>query len=88
KRLTLDHANARRLAAGLATLPGVTVPAPPETNILIFQRAEAPAWTERLRARGVLLSAFSSDTIRAVTHLDVSATDIDQALVVMREESR
>jgi threonine aldolase len=88
KRLVEDHANAGRLAAGLATLSGVTVPAPPETNIVIFQRAGAGPWTERLRARGVLVSAFSADTIRAVTHLDVSAADIDAALAVMREESR
>ncbi len=88
KRLGEDHANARRLAAGLVTLSGVTVEALPETNITIFQRADAPAWTELLRARGVLVSAFSSDTIRAVTHLDVSASDVDQALAVMREASR
>jgi threonine aldolase len=87
KRLGEDHANARRLAEGLATLPGVKVAALPETNIAIFGRAGAPAWTERLRARGVLVSALSSDTIRAVTHLDVSTSDIDQALAVMREES-
>ena len=88
KRLAEDHANARRLAAGLVTLPGVTVEEKPETNIAIFRRADAPAWTVRLRARGVLVSAFSSDTIRAVTHLDVSTNDVDQALAVMREESR
>jgi threonine aldolase len=88
KRLCEDHANARRLAAGLATLPGVTVEEKPETNIAIFRRADAPAWTGRLRARGVLVSAFSSDTIRAVTHLDVSTNDVDQALAIMREESR
>ncbi len=88
KRLAEDHANAQRLATGLAALPGVTVPAPPETNIVIFHRADAPAWTEKLRARGVLASAFSHDTVRAVTHLDVSAAQIDQALAVMREVTR
>jgi len=88
KRLAEDHANARRLAEGLATLPGVSVAAPPQTNIAIFQRADAPGWAEQLRARGVLLSALSPDTIRAVTHLDVSARDIEQALAIMREEGR
>jgi threonine aldolase len=88
KRLAEDHANARRLADGLATLPGVTVPARPETNIVIFRRKDAPAFTERLRARGVWMSAFSHDTVRAVTHLDVSTRDVDQALAALREESK
>jgi threonine aldolase len=88
KRLADDHANAKRLAAGLAALPGIEIPAPPETNIVIFRRAGAVAWTQALRARGVLLSAFSADTVRAVTHLDVSTRDVDEALAIMREESR
>jgi threonine aldolase len=87
KRLADDHANARRLAAGLAGLPGVTV-STPETNIVIFRRAGAPELCERLRARGVWMSALSSDSVRAVTHLDVSAQDVDRALAILREEAR
>ncbi|MFI5314645.1 MAG: low-specificity L-threonine aldolase [Myxococcota bacterium] len=87
KRLAEDHANAKRLADGLRSLPGVEVPAPPESNIVIFRRADAAGWTQALRARGVLVSAFSADTVRAVTHLDVSTRDIDHALAAMREVS-
>ena len=37
ERLAEDHANARRLAEGLAELPGVELdPATVETNIVIF----------------------------------------------------
>jgi threonine aldolase len=85
KRLADDHANARRLAAGLAAIPGVGVPAPPETNLLIFRRANAAAWSAALRARGVLVNPVAPDALRAVTHLDVTAEDIDAALAVMRE---
>jgi len=87
KRLVEDHAHARALADGLARIPGVEVPAAPETNIVVFRRADAPGLCERLRARGVLLGAISHDTLRAVTHLDVSARDVERALAVLREVS-
>jgi threonine aldolase len=85
KRLADDHALARLLAAGLAQIPGVVVPAPPETNIVIFQRANAAAWSAALRARGVLVNPVASGALRAVTHLDVGATEIESALAIMRE---
>ena len=85
KRLADDHANARRLAAGLAELPGVVVPAPPESNIVMFQRANAAAFSAALRARGVLVNPVARDALRAVTHLDVGAAEIDAALAIMRE---
>ncbi|HXX48850.1 MAG TPA: beta-eliminating lyase-related protein, partial [Myxococcota bacterium] len=85
KRLLEDHANARALADGLARIPGVELPAPPETNIVVFRRADAPALSERLRAGGVLVGAIAHDALRAVTHLDVSARDVERALAVLRE---
>ena len=85
KRLADDHAHARRLASGLAALPGVSVPAQPETNIVVFRRADAAGFSAALRARGVLVNPVTRDTLRAVTHLDVGAAEIDAALAVMRE---
>ncbi len=85
KKLEVDHAHARRLAAGLAEVPGVVVPEAPESNIVIFRRAGAGAWSSALRARGVLVNPVASDALRAVTHLDVGAAEIDAALAVMRE---
>ena len=84
KRLGEDHANARRLAAGLAEIPGVAVPEPPESNIVIFRCAGAAAWSAALRARGVLVNPIASDALRAVTHLDVGSSEIDAALDVAR----
>jgi threonine aldolase len=83
KRLTDDHVNARRLAAGLAGLPGVSLdPTSIETNIVFFDVSGPPAATvvERLQARGVRMGAMGPHTIRAVTHLDVSAEQIERAL--------
>jgi threonine aldolase len=84
KRLAEDHANARRLAEGLAALPGVVLdPAAVETNIVIFQLTgalDAEAVVTALRARGVRMGALGPRTIRAVTHLDVDAGQVEQAL--------
>jgi threonine aldolase len=87
KRLADDHANARRLAAGLAELSEIELATPPETNIVIFRCRNAERLRQRLRARGVWIGLVSSDTLRAVTHLDVSRADIDLALAAFREEA-
>ena len=88
KRLHEDHANARLLADGLATLPGVKIdPERVVTNIVILDVAEtgmtADAICAQLRARGVLASGFGS-SIRMVTHYDVSRSDIEKALNELR----
>ena len=89
KRLADDHANARRLAEGLAGLPGVRLdPATVETNIVFFETTgtgTAAAAVDRMLARGVRMGALGSHTIRAVTHLDVDAAGIERALVAARE---
>ena len=84
ERLAEDHAHAKRLAARLERIPGVSInPAVVETNILFFEvhspRLSAPAFVTALRHEGVLLNAVSARTCRAVTHLDVSAQAIEQA---------
>jgi threonine aldolase len=88
KRLAEDHANARRLAEGLAQLPGVALdPTSVETNLVFFELTGpvgAGTFVDRLLARGVRMGAMGPHTIRAVTHLDVSATQIEQALDAAR----
>ncbi len=87
-RLAEDHAHARILAAALAELPGVSIdPASVETNILYFRlRGMAAAkFAEACEARGVRVLAIGVDTVRLVTHLDVSRTAVDRAITVFRE---
>ena len=83
ERLADDHAHARTLAEGLQGLPGVTVQ-PPQTNILFVDLApdRAAGVVERLRAAGVLCTGLYR--LRFVTHLDVSAADIQRALPILR----
>ena len=83
-RLADDHANARRLADGLQGLPGVSV-VRPQTNIVFVDLVpdRAIGVTERLQARGVLTSVVNK--LRLVTHLDVTASDVERAILVLRE---
>jgi threonine aldolase len=88
KRLADDHANAKRLAEGLAALPGIKLdPATVETNLVFFDLTgslDAATAVERLLAHGVRMGALGPRTIRAVTHLDVSAPGIERALDAAR----
>jgi threonine aldolase len=79
-RLAEDHEHARRLAEGLSVIPGIRIdPGQVETNIVMFDVDDAPAFVGRV-ADQVELGAFDAHRVRAVTHLDVTAADIDQAL--------
>jgi len=83
-RLADDHANARRLAEGLAGLPGVAVVAP-DTNIVFLDLAphiDGAAVVRSAAAQGVLLTG--GQRLRLVTHLDVTSAQIDQAVQVLR----
>jgi threonine aldolase len=85
-RLADDHANARRLARGLAQIPGL-VPEEPETNLVFFNTEgtglTAAQLSDRAREHGVAVSTNGKWRVRACTHLDVSAADIDTAVQVI-----
>jgi threonine aldolase len=78
-RLADDHANAERLAAGLARIDGLRVE-PPQTN-MVFVHVPAPrvgALAAHLEAAGVRV--LPGVRLRLVTHLDVDANGIDRAV--------
>ena len=85
ERLADDHRNARKLAEGLARLPGVVLdPATVQTNIVIFALspdALSPAeLVAGLAEQGVKMGAIGGRKLRAVTHCGPEAEDIDRAL--------
>jgi threonine aldolase len=90
-RLADDHANARSLAEVLATQAAVTIDLPTvQTNIVVFHLSptiafDAETLVARARDRGVLLNAFGPRTVRAVTHLDVTAEQCERAAQVLTE---
>ena len=88
-RLADDHANARRLAEGVARLRGLRVDlASVQTNIVIFH-VDRPQGVEELvqgcAARKVKVHGIGATSIRCVTHKDVDGDDIQRALDALRE---
>ncbi|WP_027817159.1 low-specificity L-threonine aldolase [Paraburkholderia bannensis] len=82
-RLADDHANAARLAAGLAQIDEVKVTSH-ATNMVFAQFPQADcvpleAW---LKERGILTQMLYAS--RFVTHLDVSAADIDTFVAAVK----
>ena len=77
-RIAQDHANAERLATGLAAL-GLEVE-PVQTNMVFVNvpRDACPALQEHLKANGII--AIASPKMRMVTHLDVDAQGIDASV--------
>jgi threonine aldolase len=80
ERLAEDHENAHVLADGLAAL-GLDVVAP-ETNIVIFAAPEG--FVQRMAERGVEFSSTPDGRLRAVTHLDVDRSQVEEALELAR----
>ena len=88
KLLPEDHANAQRLARGLAEIDGIRIdPETVATNIVLFDVSETGIAADeicvRLKEHDVLASGFGP-SIRMVTHYDVSRADIETALREMQ----
>jgi threonine aldolase len=85
ERLADDHERARRLAEGLAAMPGIELdPDSVETNIVVFRVADASDFCDRMEEEDVRMGALDERTVRAVTHLDVDEAGVDRALEAAR----
>ncbi|HEX2195551.1 MAG TPA: GntG family PLP-dependent aldolase [Actinomycetota bacterium] len=89
-RLAEDHANARRLAEGLADVhPEAVDPADVETNMVYVSLRpfglRGREVVEEMRKQGVITIALADDAMRLVTHRDVSAEDVETALKAFRK---
>ena len=87
-RLHEDHAHARRFAQRLAQSASVRLDlATVQTNIVVFHlepgAPNASTLVRMAREHGVLLNAFAERTVRAVTHLDVTAGQCEHAAGVL-----
>ena len=93
ERLAEDHERARRLARGLADLPGVAVDAERvETNIVIFDvrgtGLTAEEFGRRTERFGVRFTVLGPTLARAVFHLDVPTDGVERALSAARAALR
>jgi len=87
-RLADDHANAKKLAHGLAEIPGLSIdPDQVPTNIMFFEvtrKGMTPReFVQKIEVEGVRMLPAAAGKIRAVTHYQITAEDIDQALRVV-----
>ncbi len=91
-RLAEDHANAHRLAEGLAALPQIEIALDHvQTNMVFFGlRPEvpvsAPELAERLKRHNVWIMDMGERRFRAVTHYWIRPQDVDHALAAIAEE--
>jgi len=98
-RLAEDHANARRLAEGIAEYPGIVSagdiaqpelgpldPGRVQTNFVVFRvERDRAAFIDALERRGVLVTPYPHGQVRAVTHYGIEPADIEAALRAVRE---
>ena len=93
ERLGEDHVRARRIAAGLAGVSGLTPdPSLPATNMVFLSLAndfplDAAAVVARLKQLGVLISAFAPRRLRLVTHYWIDDDAADQTVAAFRKIS-
>jgi threonine aldolase len=90
-RLADDHRSARAFAEVLEGADGIEAPlAEVETNIvrLTTTYIDAQELVQRTKAHGILLNATGKRTLRAVTHLDVSESQVKQAAQSLRSLAR
>jgi threonine aldolase len=93
ERLAHDHECAQRLASGIAEIDELELtPEQIDTNLLFFRVDErlgtAADLCHRLRERGVLMLPLGPQSVRAVTHLDVTPQDADRAVEVLKQLCR
>ena len=90
ERMAEDHANAKRLARGVAGAPGIDIDVDAvETNMVRFSIdglgiSSAEFVEQLIAAAGVRVSAPGATLIRAVPHLGITEADIDEAAVAIR----
>ena len=89
-RLDEDHKNARRLAQGIARIPGLSIDVEGiKTNILYFNLVSkgltADEFITRLDQKGVKCLCTGPASFRMVTHYGIYPEDIDRALECMGE---
>ena len=98
ERLADDHANARRLAEAVSSMPGIRSagdiaqptdgpldPGRVVTNFVLFRIDRArQAFIDACAARGLLLDGFPHDQVRAATHLGIGTAEVDRAVEIIR----
>lgn len=87
-RLAEDHANARRLAEGIARIPGLSVDLTRVRTNMVLVGVDGPLpardFCARLRGEGVLAFDTGPSKIRLVTHRHITAEAVERAVAAFR----
>ncbi|HET8923426.1 MAG TPA: GntG family PLP-dependent aldolase [Candidatus Acidoferrum sp.] len=89
-RLHIDHENAKRLAEGIAEIPGLKIdPKKVRSNIVIFDCSKAGMTAvelcDALHSRGIWAQDTALYSVRMVTHCDVDRAGCERAMAVLKE---
>ncbi|GAB4142886.1 MAG: GntG family PLP-dependent aldolase [Bacteroidia bacterium] len=88
KRLKDDHVRAKKLAEAMKKFPYIREILPVETNIIIFTLHDAIPlnyFLEKLIDNNIKATAFGKQTVRFVTHLDITDEMIDKTIDVLKK---
>lgn len=88
ERLKEDHKRAATLANELGKLNFVDTILPVKTNIVIFnlkQEVNPVTFVELLKQKGIIISAFGSQAVRLVTHLDFTDEMLANVIIALKE---
>ena len=93
ERLADDHANARRLAEGLAEIEGLSVePDHIRSNIVFVEvgptLGPTPEFIARMREGGVRVSYPGERNFRMVTNRHLTAQDVDETVTIVSRVAR
>ncbi|MBX9785651.1 MAG: aminotransferase class I/II-fold pyridoxal phosphate-dependent enzyme [Chitinophagaceae bacterium] len=87
ERLAEDHTHAKAIEAALLSHSKIESVLPVETNIIIFNLKEGMTAAEfvlKLKEKGVLAFATGKQSIRFVTHLDISKEMVDETIEILK----
>jgi threonine aldolase len=89
-RLHIDHENAKRLAEGIAEIPGLAIDLKKvRSNIVIFDCSKtgrtAVELCDALHPHGIWAQDTALHSVRVVTHCDVDRMGIERAIAVLKE---
>ena len=87
-RLKDDHSKARKIADILASLPYVKHLKPVDTNIIIFGLRDDISdlkFISVLKQKGILAAPFGGNTIRFVTHLDITDQMVAEVCTTLKD---
>lgn len=87
-RLDEDHRNARRLAEGLAEMPGVSVDLETVQTNLVYAKLPAKLPGHQLEAQlkseGILIGAYNPTRVRFALHYQIDRAGVDRTLAAVK----